>query len=376
MLRYRRYRVFVVFAVLAVFAFFRFTSTRRWEKGAAETVKQQLGHFGLKPTQPADAAQEAAHNTQELLFTLPVAEAPLTRVAPPPIASLSPPVQKIPPELSSSIPDAKGSRPGGQKVSHEAEDLLPGSSPRPGVDTQFEVSSLSLPTSTGTSVVYWVKPTEHFPLPLDNLAQLPIGSKKLPKIQAEFKRESAAQKAKREEQLGAVKEALRHAWNGYREHAWGHDELHPVDGGFRNPFNGWGATLVDTLDTLWIAGMTKEFEEAVEAVGKIDFKTSPRNDIPLFETTIRYLGGLLAAFDVSEGKYTVLLDKAVELGGILFGAFDTPNRMPITYYHWKPAFSSQPHRAGTRTVLAEVGSLSMEFTRLAQLTKEPKYYDA
>jgi mannosyl-oligosaccharide alpha-1,2-mannosidase len=37
---------------------------------------------------------------------------------------------------------------------------------------------------------------------------------------------------------------------------------------------------------------------------------------------------------------------------------------------------AQPHRAGTRVVLAELGSLSMEFTRLAQLTGEHKYYDA
>ena len=35
-----------------------------------------------------------------------------------------------------------------------------------------------------------------------------------------------------------------------------------------------------------------------------------------------------------------------------------------------------PHRAGARTVLAEIGSLSVEFTRLAQITKEPRYYDA
>src|SRR5271156_2241650 len=40
------------------------------------------------------------------------------------------------------------------------------------------------------------------------------------------------------------------------------------------------------------------------------------------------------------------------------------------------AYASQPHRAGARIVLAELGSLSVEFTRLAQITKEMKYYDA
>ncbi|RMX76413.1 hypothetical protein D0868_16755, partial [Hortaea werneckii] len=176
----------------------------------------------------------------------------------------------------------------------------------------------------------------------------------------------------------AVKAAAQHAWQGYREVAFGADEVKPISGGINNPFNGWGATLVDSLDTLWIMGLTSAFDEAVEAVADIDFTTSPRADIPLFEVTIRYLGGLIAAYDLSgqQSKYRVLLDKAVELGEILYAAFDTPNRMPMTYYRWKPAFASQPHRAGSRVVMAELGSLSMEFTRLAMLTGEPKYYDA
>lgn len=32
-----------------------------------------------------------------------------------------------------------------------------------------------------------------------------------------------------------------------RKHAWGHDELKPVSKGFSDPFNGWGATIVDSL---------------------------------------------------------------------------------------------------------------------------------
>ncbi|KAG9562464.1 seven-hairpin glycosidase, partial [Aureobasidium melanogenum] len=158
--------------------------------------------------------------------------------------------------------------------------------------------------------------------------------------------------------------------------AWMNDEVRPVSGGARDPFCGWAATLVDALDTLWIVGLKDEFDDAVKAVGEIDFTTSQRKDIPLFETTIRYLGGMLSAYDLSGGQYKVLLDKAVELAEVLMGAFDTPNRMPVTFYRWMPTFASQPHRAGTHVVLAEIGSLSVEFTRLAQLTKEPKYYDA
>ena len=44
--------------------------------------------------------------------------------------------------------------------------------------------------------------------------------------------------------------------------------------------------------------------------------------------------------------------------------------------NFESAFASQPHKASTRIVLAELGSLTMEFTRLAQITKDPKYFDA
>lgn len=221
--------------------------------------------------------------------------------------------------------------------------------------------------------IHWSKLPEHFPV--TSTIQIPAGKpSKIPKVQHDFSK--AKNKGADQARLDVIRAAAAHAWNGYREKAWGHDEVKPISGKFGDPFNGWGATLVDGLDTLWIMGMKTEFEEAIKFVETIDFTTTPRMDIPLFETTIRYLGGLIAAYEVSGAKYRVLLDKAVELAEVLYSAFDTPNRMPETYYHWKPTFSSQPHRASTRSVLAEIGSLSMEFTRLAQLSKEPKYYDA
>ena len=168
--------------------------------------------------------------------------------------------------------------------------------------------------------------------------QLPTGRPaKIPRIQHDFTDESSSDRIDRERRLAEVKSTFRFSWEGYkRPESWLQDELSPVSGGSRNPFCGWAATLVDALDTLWIMGMEDEFQQAASAVGEIDFTTSIRNDIPLFETTIRYLGGLLSAYDLSDGKYRVLLDKAVELANVLMGAFDTPNRMPMTYYWWKP----------------------------------------
>lgn len=223
---------------------------------------------------------------------------------------------------------------------------------------------------------HWKKQKENFPVPKESVASLPSGEPKtIPRIQYKFDTEGDAAKATRVQRLKKVKAEIGRAWSGYRQFAWMHDELSPMSAQYKDPFCGWAATLVDSLDTLWIAGLKSEFEEAVKAVKNIDFTWTRKNEIPVFETTIRYLGGLLGAYDVSGGQYPILLDKAVELGEILFGVFDTPNRMPILYYNWRPEFASQPRLAG-RVGIAELATLSMEFTRLAQLTKEDKYYDA
>ncbi|KAH6605963.1 mannosyl-oligosaccharide alpha-1 [Trichoderma cornu-damae] len=227
--------------------------------------------------------------------------------------------------------------------------------------------------------IHWTPVSEHFPVPAESIVSLPTGRpQKVPRVQHEFGVESPEAKARRVSRQARVGKEIERAWSGYKKYAWMHDELSPVSASNRDPFCGWAATLVDSLDTLWIAGLKKQFDEAAKAVEKIDFTTTPRHNIPVFETTIRYLGGLLGAFDVSgghEGGYPVLLRKAVELAEILMGIFDTPNRMPILYYQWQPQYASQPHRAGSAGI-AELGTLSMEFTRLAQLTGEDKYYDA
>lgn len=102
-----------------------------------------------------------------------------------------------------------------------------------------------------------------------------------------------------------------------------------------NSFSGWAATLVDTLDTLLIMGLDDEFKLALDAIGQIDFTTTTDKSINVFETTIRYMGGFLAAYDLSEGKYPILLKKAKEVGDFVYGAFDTPNRMQVSRWDWK-----------------------------------------
>jgi len=198
----------------------------------------------------------------------------------------------------------------------------------------------------------------------------------LPKLQHHFGTETEDKKTKRLDRLAAVKGSFQHSWDGYKKHAWLKDELSPIDGGALQSFGGWAATLVDTLDTLWIMGLKDEFEEAVNAAKDINFNTTSEDVLNVFETTIRYLGGFLGAYDLSGGTYPVLLQKATEVGDLLYCAFDTPNRMPATRWRWKETFEGKDLKAGEATLIAEIGSLTLEFTRLSQLTGDLKYFDA
>lgn len=123
-------------------------------------------------------------------------------------------------------------------------------------------------------------------------------------------------------------------------------------------------------------GMKDQFTHAVEALDQIDFSTCSLDEINVFETTIRYLGGFLSAYDLSNEQFPSLLTKAIEMGDMLYFAFDTPNRMPITRWNFKAAARGATQIAPEGILLAELGSLTLEFTRLSQVTGDPKYYDA
>jgi mannosyl-oligosaccharide alpha-1,2-mannosidase len=103
--------------------------------------------------------------------------------------------------------------------------------------------------------------------------------------------------------------------------------------------------LVDTLDTLWIMELYADFELALAELKNVDFTHKEGCQINLFETTIRHLGGMLAAWDLSGGKYPILVEKSVELAEVLYTAFDTENRMPTPHYTWSAYVWSQPERA-------------------------------
>ena len=167
-----------------------------------------------------------------------------------------------------------------------------------------------------------------------------------------------------------VVDAMKHAWSGYKTFAFGHDELLPVSRKGANPWGGMAVTLVDSLDTLWLMGLTDEFYEARDFV-KHELTYADVGAVSVFETTIRSLGGLLSAYDLSM-DYS-FLEKADDLGCRLLKAFDTPSGIPYGQIHLGSGVASNIAWIKTSALLAEYSTLQVEFRYLAKATGKTVY---
>ena len=107
----------------------------------------------------------------------------------------------------------------------------------------------------------------------------------------------------------AVVEAFKHAWKAYKKYAWGKDELRPISNSSIEQYN-LGLTLVDALDTMWLMGLSNEFEEARNWVEK-EMIIGVDKDVNLFFTTISILGGLLSTYHLTQDN--VFLERAVSM---------------------------------------------------------------
>ena len=116
------------------------------------------------------------------------------------------------------------------------------------------------------------------------------------------------------------------------KYALGHDELKPISNKTSDPFGGWGVTMVDALSTLAVMELNNEIQEMLPKALKIKSKVD--ENISVFETVIRYMGGLISIYELTDRKSEALIQKAEKLGQELLPAFDTPTGLP--YHYWNP----------------------------------------
>lgn len=165
-----------------------------------------------------------------------------------------------------------------------------------------------------------------------------------------------------------VKEEMRHAWQGYKQYAWGHDALSPLS---KKPRDWYEHSLlmtpVDALDTLVIMGLKDEANEARELIAtQLNFDQDMY--VQNFEITIRLLGGLISSYELTGDQR--LLDKAKDLADRLMPVFDSPTGLPYTHVNLHTG-----KVRGTVSNPAETGTLVLEFGMLSRLTGNPVYFD-
>uniref|UniRef100_A0A8C2FG57 alpha-1,2-Mannosidase n=1 Tax=Cyprinus carpio TaxID=7962 RepID=A0A8C2FG57_CYPCA len=177
------------------------------------------------------------------------------------------------------------------------------------------------------------------------------------------------------EKRDKIREMMKHAWDSYRQYGWGHNELKPIakKGHSTNIFGNsqMGATIVDALDTLYIMGLHDEFKDGQEWIKQnLDFSVNA--EVSVFEVNIRFIGGLLAAYYLSgqEVRYHCLWIFA-SLCACFFSVSAVRcqlfQMMEVLGRNWGWA------SAGS-SILAEFGTLHMEFVHLTYLTGNPAYY--
>lgn len=171
-----------------------------------------------------------------------------------------------------------------------------------------------------------------------------------------------------------VKKEFLHAWKGYSTFAWGHDEYKPISRTFKDWVNGgMGLTIVDSLDTLIIMGLKDEVKKSIDWIR--DHLNFNRNEfVSLFETTIRFLGGLLSAYEMT-GEI-ILLEKATDLGDRLLRGYQTGTGVPYVNINLQTGQKVNPDWNGRNSVLSEFGTVQLEMRKLSQLTGNPKYREA
>nr|VZH95289.1 unnamed protein product [Spirometra erinaceieuropaei] len=177
------------------------------------------------------------------------------------------------------------------------------------------------------------------------------------------------------ERRNKVKEMMKHAWTSYRKYAWGANELRPLSKTGHQPSvlgsAPMGATIVDAIDTLYIMGLDKEYEEAKKWIEE-SLKFTVNTQISVFEFTIRFVGGLLSIFSMTKEK--IFLEKAEDLVNAMLPAFNTPLGIPRSLINLQTKYTMSFGGApGGCSVLSEAGTLHMEFQYLSELTGKKQY---
>lgn len=178
------------------------------------------------------------------------------------------------------------------------------------------------------------------------------------------------------ERRDKVKEMMLHGWRGYKTYAWGKNELRPISkrGHTAGIFGrqDMGASIIDSLDTLYIMGLSEEYNEARAWVQEhLDFNQL-RSEMSVFETNIRFVGGLASIYALTGDP--LFRDRALHVARKLLPAFSTPTGIPYAIVNVANGIAKNyAWASGGSSILSEFGTLHLEFSYLSDISGDPVF---
>jgi mannosyl-oligosaccharide alpha-1,2-mannosidase len=164
----------------------------------------------------------------------------------------------------------------------------------------------------------------------------------------------------------AVRSSFQRSFNDYLRYAKGADELLPLSKGRTGGFGGWGATYIDAMTTAHVMGLDDVVKDGIKFATTVDFTHTNQTEISLFETNIRFLGGLLSLYELTGKTEQALVAQAKVIGDHLLTAWQGDNDIPYNILLDWDNFGSPNTTTGA--IIAEAGTLLIEFDRLSKYT--------
>jgi hypothetical protein len=160
----------------------------------------------------------------------------------------------------------------------------------------------------------------------------------------------------------------------------GDDIFHPLQksGSAMSP-NGLGWIIIDSLHTMMIMNLTSQLANSRLWISR-KLTWEQDQDVNTFETTIRMLGGLLAAHylstqlpSVASRRDFIYLEKSIDLADRLLGAYESPSGVPYASIDLRTA-RGIPYHDGGASSMVEAATVQMEMKYLARLTGKEIYW--
>ncbi|KAK5131655.1 hypothetical protein LTR08_000782 [Meristemomyces frigidus] len=192
------------------------------------------------------------------------------------------------------------------------------------------------------------------------------------------------------DRAAAVQEAYVFGWDAYTKYAFGKDELQPLNASGMNDWYGWGVTIVDAIDTAIVMNLTDIVTQQLAFIQNINFNATTYGPVEIFDTSIRYLGGLISAYDLlksgqfpntyDQAQVDALLAQSVSLADKIAFGFNSPTGLSSTNVNFtsnEPVFGTYTIAATNQTFnstnTASTGTFILEWFRLSDLTGNETY---